>query len=291
MKEAEFRRYALDELFDHRLYSKLVEVERKGENLKLLEELTREEHSHYLFWRELGGDVSWGVKEDIKLALYLILARLFGKTFVIKYLEGHEVNTVKKYERVMEFIDENRRARLREIIEDERRHELELASMLDELIVKQLGSIALGVSDAIIELTGVLAGFAGYSGAPLQIAAAGLIVGVSAAMSMSAAAYAQAKHEKGKSPAATSAFTGIFYMLTVLVLITPLLIGLEVKSALFLSIVFALVFLAAFTFFSSVITGRRFISEYLENSSLIMSVALASYVFGHLVKGLVDHLP
>jgi len=283
-----FKRYALDELLDHELYARLAARERNERNRKLLEELARDELRHHLFWSKLAGPVRLGLGDRLRLRLLLSLSRLAGKTFTIKLLERGEAATVGEYRRAAAELGGELAAELARVIEDEELHESELASSLDELVVRQLGSIALGVSDAIIELTGVLAGFAGYTGSPLQVAAAGLIVGVSAALSMAAAAYSQAKHERGKNPRTTATFTGLFYMLTVLALVAPLLLGVPTSLGVALSLACALAILAAFSFYSAVIMERPFLREYLENAAVIMAVSLVGYAFGQIVKELTE---
>lgn len=283
-----FKRYALDELLDHELYARLAARERNERNRKLLEELARDELRHHLFWSKLAGPVRLELRDHLKLRLLLSLSRLAGKTFTIKLLERGEAATVGEYRRAVAELRGELAVELARVIEDEERHESELAGSLDELVVRQLGSIALGVSDAIIELTGVLAGFAGYTGSPLQVAAAGLIVGVSAALSMAAAAYSQAKHERGKNPRTTAAYTGLFYMLTVLALVAPLLLGVPASLGVALSLACALAILAAFSFYSAVIMERPFLREYLENAAVIMAVSLVGYAFGQVVKELTE---
>jgi VIT1/CCC1 family predicted Fe2+/Mn2+ transporter len=286
-----FKRYALDELLDHELYARLAARERNERNRKLLEELARDELRHHLFWSKLAGPVRLGLRDHLKLRLLLSLSRLAGKTFTIKLLERGEAATVGEYRRAVAELGGELAAELAKVIEDEELHESELAGSLDELVVRQLGSIALGVSDAIIELTGVLAGFAGYTGSPLQVAAAGLIVGVSAALSMAAAAYSQAKHERGKNPRTAAAFTGLFYMLTVLALVAPLLLGVPASIGVALSLACALAILAAFSFYSAVVMERPFLREYLENAAVIMAVSLVGYAFGQIVKELTGGIP
>jgi VIT1/CCC1 family predicted Fe2+/Mn2+ transporter len=286
-----FKRYALDELLDHELYARLAARERNERNRKLLEELARDELRHHLFWSKLAGPVRLGLGDRLRLRLLLSLSRLAGKTFTIKLLERGEAATVGEYRRAAAELGGELAAELARVIEDEERHESELAGSLDELVVRQLGSIALGVSDAIIELTGVLAGFAGYTGSPLQVAAAGLIVGVSAALSMAAAAYSQAKHERGKNPRTAAAFTGLFYMLTVLALVAPLLLGAPASIGVALSLACALAILAAFSFYSAVVMERPFLREYLENAAVIMAVSLVGYAFGQIVKELTGGMP
>jgi len=283
-----FKRYALDELLDHELYARLAARERDERNRKLLEELARDELRHHLFWSKLAGPVRLGLGDRLRLRLLLSLSRLAGKTFTIKLLERGEAATLSEYRRAAAELGGELAAELARVIEDEELHESELAGSLDELAVRQLGSIALGVSDAIIELTGVLAGFAGYTGSPLQVAAAGLIVGVSAALSMAAAAYSQAKHERGKNPRTTATFTGLFYMLTVLALVAPLLLGVPTSLGVALSLACALAILASFSFYSAVIMERPFLREYLENAAVIMAVSLVGYAFGQIVKELTE---
>jgi rubrerythrin len=162
-----FKRYALDELLDHELYARLAARERNERNRKLLEELARDELRHHLFWSKLAGPVRLGLGDRLRLRLLLSLSRLAGKTFTIKLLERGEAATLSEYRRAAAELGGELAAELARVIEDEELHESELAGSLDELAVRQLGSIALGVSDAIIELTGVLAGFAGYTGSPL----------------------------------------------------------------------------------------------------------------------------
>ena len=46
----------------------------------------------------------------------------------------------------------------KEIVEDEDKHEQELIDLIDEERLRYVGSIVLGLNDALVELTGALAG-------------------------------------------------------------------------------------------------------------------------------------
>jgi hypothetical protein len=90
----------------------------------------------------------------------------------------------------------------------------------------------LGVADAIVELTGVQAGFLGVTDSPLVAGIAGLIVGVAAAISMGAASYLQARAgDVGKNPAYRGVVTGLLYMLTVIALASPYFIIKDIFTA------------------------------------------------------------
>jgi len=79
------------------------------------------------------------------------------------------------------------------------RHEHALIAQLKEKRIDYIGFIVLGLADAIVEITGVHAGFLGVTGSTLIAGVAGVIVGFSAAISMGSASYLQAKQNVGKS--------------------------------------------------------------------------------------------
>ena len=75
------------------------------------------------------------------------------------------------------------KTQLAAIADDEERHETELIGLLKDERLDNMGSIALGLNDALVELTGALAGFTFAIGAPEKVAKLGLITGFAAAMS------------------------------------------------------------------------------------------------------------
>ncbi|ABL79045.1 VIT1/CCC1 transporter family protein [Thermofilum pendens] len=281
-----FAEYALDELFDSELYRRLAGIEKNPANREILEKLSQQERSHYEFWSRFSGSVELGRWDRLKLAFLVLSSRILGKVFIIKFLERHEGRVVEEYVRVLESagLSEEQREALKGIIEDEKYHEEALASQIDEFAVRHLGAMALGMSDAIIELSGVHAGFLGYTSSPIYTGISGLIVGISASMSMAAAAYLQAKQEKGKSPAVNALVTGLMYMLTVVMLTSPFFLVPSVATALAASVALAVAALAAFSYFSSVILGGNFLREFLENTSIVFLVVLVGYLFGSLVE-------
>ena len=75
------------------------------------------------------------------------------------------------------------------ISEEEDAHEKELMSMLDEDRLKYVGSMVLGLNDALVELTGTLAGLSLALQDTKLIALSGLITGISATLSMMSSEY------------------------------------------------------------------------------------------------------
>jgi len=94
--------------------------------------------------------------------------------------------------------------------------------MIDEDRLRYTGSMVLGLNDAIVELTGALAGFTLALQHTRIIAMAGVIMGIAASLSMAASEYLETKDENdGKDPIKAASFTGIAYIMVVILLISP----------------------------------------------------------------------
>jgi VIT1/CCC1 family predicted Fe2+/Mn2+ transporter len=84
---------------------------------------------------------------------------------------------------------------------EEEEHELALIAMIDEERLTYLGSVILGLNDALIELTGSLAGFTLALQKAALVGVVALIMGVSASLTMAASQYLSTRHEDaGKTP-------------------------------------------------------------------------------------------
>ena len=290
---ARFAEYARDELFDSTLYGEMAKRAKSEKNRKILEEMSKQELWHYKFWSKYSGPVKLDTVDKLRLKFYLLMSRLLGTVFTVKFLERHEEEVLQEYKRILE----NREVKdedielLEKVIRDEEEHEQYFVSQIDEFSVRYLGSIALGMADAIIELIGVQAGFIGYTSSTVITAIASLIVGVSASMSMAAAAYLQAKQEAGKKPLFSAATTGLAYILTVLALTTPFFLDIGLLYALASSLLTAILILGVFSYYSSVIFGGSFLRDYLENVGLILLVVFIGNVFGMFVKQVFGNIP
>lgn len=290
---ARFAEYARDELFDSLLYKEMARRSRREENRKVLEEMSRQEYWHYRFWSKYAGEVGLSALDRLRLRLYLLMGRVLGTVFTIKFLEKHEGETIEEYKRIYEErgVREEDLKYLEKIIRDEEEHEKYFISQIDEFAVRYLGSIALGMADAIIELTGVHAGFIGFTASSIVTGIAGLIVGVSASMSMATAAYLQAKQELGKKPLVSALSTGAAYILTVATLTSPFFTDIGLFLAFTVSVFLALLILALFSYYSSVVFERAFLKDYLENVGLIFIIVLISYFFGEFVRSIFGNVP
>ena len=146
--------------------------------------------------------------------------------------------------------------------------------------------MVLGLNDALVELTGSLAGFAFALQNTRLVALSGLIVGISATFSMASSEFLAARSE-GKSDALKScAYTGVAYLITVVLLILPYLLfePTQYIPALICMLLIIVAIIAAFTFYTSVAQDQPFRSRFLEMALISISVAVISFVVGLLAK-------
>ncbi|MEM2235358.1 MAG: rubrerythrin family protein [Desulfurococcaceae archaeon] len=240
-----------------------------------------DEHRHYVFWRSIVGECS-STPSTIKRLLLSLLLPLFGVTVTIKFIESMEKNALESYEKISSMRPELKEE-VEKIIKEEEEHEASFILGLDEGRVKYLGSIMLGISDAIIELTGIYSGALGVFVNTLSAGLTGLLAGVSAAISMTIASYAQAKHEVGKAPKTAALYTGIAYLLVVLLLALPYFLINVITSAFAAMIVAALLVIAYMSFYSSVLFKRSYLKEFIETSGLMLGVSILLFVLGNVL--------
>ena len=261
------------------IYKKIAKFAKGDENKKTLERLAAEERAHYEVWK------SYTKKEmkpsKRKVLKYTLIARLFGFTFAVKLMERGEEVAQSKYELLANEVPESVRIREQEV-----EHESALLSMLDEEKLHYVGSMVLGLSDALVELAGSLAGFTFALQNTRLVALSGLIVGISATFSMASSEFLSAKSE-GRSDAFKScSYTGIAYLLTVVALIAPYLIFTQPLIALAVMIGIIVLIIAGFTYYTSVAQDLNFRSRFFEMSGISIAVAVISFVVGILAKQL-----
>ena len=266
------------------VYRRLAEMQEDPVNRSILKGIALEEERHEAVIAKMTGEE---VKADrAKVARQIVLARLFGFTFSVKMMEATEQDAAAEY----------RKLGLHDIAEEEEAHEQNMIRMLDEERLRYSGSVVLGMSDALIELTGALAGLTFALQDLNLVALAGLVTGIAAAFSMGASEYLSSRTEKKAESAVKAAFfTWISYLLTVLLLVAPFLIfqadspefhglGPHVQ-ALMCTFAAGLLIVALFNFYLSVIEEVSFRSRFLEMAGILGVVSLISYGIGITLRG------
>ena len=268
----------LNESYIYRAISKFVKGD---ENKKTLLRLADEEEKHYNIWKHYTGKELKPNK--FKIAKYKWMARILGFTFAVKLMEKGEEIAQKEYELLAEEVEESKKIRA-----DEEEHEKALLDMLDEEKLQYVGSMVLGMNDALVELTGSLAGFTFALQDTKLIALSGLIIGISATLSMASSEFLAARSEGRTDALKSCSYTGIAHLLTVVFLILPyLLLGnSQFMLALFVMIGIVLAIIAAFSYYISVAKDEPFKSRFVEMAVISVGVAVISFVVGILAKQL-----
>ncbi len=149
------------------------------------------------------------------------------------------------------------------------------------------GAIVLGLNDALVELSGALVGLTFAIDSSSLIATVGLITGFAAALSMAASEYLSAKEDKKSNPLRLSIYTGIAYIITVLILVSPYLAIENKYSATGVMGFLAICIIAGYTKYDSVKHKESFKRKFGEMFAISASVALISFLFGLLVRRLI----
>ena len=273
------RKMQQSELTESFIYEKIAGFAKGEENRQTLLRLAKEEKAHYQIWKKYTGEELR--PEGWKVLKYTILARTLGFTFAVKLMERGEEKAQDEYEILSREVEESVAIR-----HQEEEHERALLSMLDEERLQYVGSMVLGLNDALVELTGSLAGFAFALQNNRMIALSGLIVGISATFSMASSEFLAARSE-GRSDALKScSYTGIAYLLTVVALIAPYLIfpAGQYIPALVSMLAVVIGIIAGFTYYTSVAQDRPFKSRFFEMAGISVTVAVVSFVVGILAK-------
>lgn len=259
------------EMSEYIVYTKLAKMDKK--NSEVLSKIAKDELKHYKKLKNLTQiDVApswWGV------IFYLFLAKLLGITFALKLMERNEEKAQESY----------RGLEQTELLSDEEEHEKMLLKLIDEERIEYIGSMVLGLNDALVELTGALAGLTLAIQNSKIVALSGIITGLAAALSMSASDYLSRKSEGGKKkPLRSALYTGIAYLLTVLFLVFPYMVLNQPLVSLAWTIVNAVLVILIFTFFVSVVKEENFKKNFLEMLSISMGVAAVSFLIGMVAR-------
>lgn len=277
---SDFLFFQEDEITSSIVYAKLAHIVKDSENKKTLLQIAAEEKAHYeILKRHTGKEVA---PNRWRIFKYYWLARILGLTFAIKLMEKEERDAQEVYARYPEYPE------LEKLGRDEEVHEQKLIGLINEEKLEYMGSVVLGLNDALVEFTGALAGFTlALSNAPL-IALTGSITGIAAALSMASSEYLSTKSEEGgsKHPVKAAVYTGIAYIITVVALVAPFIFIENVLIALGLMLVMALTIIALFNYYYAVARGESFKKRFLEMAILSFTVAGISFLIGYALKTL-----
>jgi VIT1/CCC1 family predicted Fe2+/Mn2+ transporter len=266
------------EITEYHIYKRLAKRIKSTENAKILDQIAEDERRHYEGWKKYSQqEVS---PNRFNVWFYYLLSMVFGFTFGVKLMEQGERAAEANYEAVAKVIPEAAQYQ-----KEENRHEQKLIDMLDEERLQYAGSVVLGLNDALVELTGTLAGLTLALQNVKLIALSGLITGIAASMSMAASEYLSTRSEETtKQPVRAAIYTGIAYIITVTLLVLPYLLFENYYLDLIIALTTAVLIIAVFNYYISVAKGESFRARFLEMAGLSLGVAAFSFVIGYLIR-------
>ena len=180
-----------NEITEHHIYKKLSDICRDAHNSEVLLRISSDELRHYGMWKQLTGiEVKPNWYNYFK---YVLIARTFGLTFAVKLMENGEKGAQVNYGALIAEVPQ-----AEAVQKDESFHESSLIAMISEEKLQYIGSVVLGLNDALVELTGTLAGLTFALQNTKLIGVAGLITGIAASLSMAASEYLSTKTEGGE---------------------------------------------------------------------------------------------
>jgi len=265
------------EITEYHIYTQLADRTKDENNAAVLRRIGNEEKKHADYWKtKTGVDVQ---PNGWKIFKTVTMARFLGLSFVLKQMEKNEGTGSKAYDDLANDFPETKM-----ISEDEKRHEKELLNMLDEEGLKYVGSIVLGLNDALVELTGALAGFTLALSDNKIISLVGLVTGISAALSMAASDYLSSKAEGDDKAKKSAIYTGVAYFFTVILLILPFLLLTDKFIALPITLAIAVLIIFGFNYYISVAKDLNFKARFFEMTFISLGVATFSFLVGYGLK-------
>jgi VIT1/CCC1 family predicted Fe2+/Mn2+ transporter len=266
------------EITEYHVYSRVAKRIGNTENAAILLRIADDEKRHADFWGQFTKEPArpnWA-----KVYLFLAMAYILGLTFALKLLEKTEDKAQVNYKEIVRHIPE-----AAAIVADEHRHEEELIGMINEERLEYVGSIVLGLNDALVELTGTLAGLSFALQNSRLIGFAGLITGIAASMSMAASNYLALRSEgQGERALRSAIYTGTAYIITVILLVAPYLLGYHYMTSLAITLLMVLLIIAGFNYYLSVAKDLPFRQRFVEMAGISLSVAGLTFVIGWLAR-------
>jgi vacuolar iron transporter family protein len=267
-----------DEIDGAAIYAFMAKKQKRKhpENAAILSQMSSDEKSHYEMWKAL-------TKKERKAHIFWkkVLTSVLGFTFVLKQMEKGEKFGQKEYEALSKSYPQASK-----MLEDEKKHEGEVEAMLDEERLHYVGSMVLGLNDALVELTGAITGVTFSLQNTRQVALTGIVTGIAATLSMMASNYLAESAEGHKDALKSSLYTGAAYLVTVALLVLPyLFFPNEMYFVAFLIMIAEVILeIAFFNYYISVAQEKPFFKHFLLMVSISLGVAAISYGIGLLAK-------
>ena len=260
------------------IYKRIASTIDDPHNRDMLLGIAGEELEHYNFWKKYTArDV---FPDRFKVIVSSLLLRVLGYTFTLKFLASRHTRSISK-EVIEKIPDSDTMLRKDEV---HKKQIIALTDLLDEKLFHYVGSIVLGLNDAIVEFVGMLAGLTFALQNNKLILITGLVSGISASLSMATSEYFSQRSEEGPykklRPLNAAFYTGISYLITAALLLLPFIILNKPYIAMPVTMGTALIIILGFTFYLSVAKSLDFKRRFAEMTLISLGVAILSFIIG-----------
>jgi VIT1/CCC1 family predicted Fe2+/Mn2+ transporter len=140
--------------------------------------------------------------------------------------------------------------------------------------------MVLGLNDALVELSGTLAGLTFAFQDTRLISLSGLITGIAATLSMAASEYLSSKADGQANAFKSSLYTGGAYIVTVILLVLPYLLIENPFIALAIMISAVVMIIFVFNLYIAVAKNLNFKKRFLQMAAISLGVAGLSFLIG-----------
>ena len=279
-----YREFAREESLAYHLYMRIAKRQKKSENRMILEGIAAQEKNHLdIFNSYLGKKaVNLEIKiPSLKLMFYTVVMYTLGVIFTLRIFEKLEAHSRQSYRDVVDEIEE-----LKDILRDEKTHEEALINILNDEKLLFASSVVLGMNDALVEISGALAGFTLAINDSFKVGTLGLITGISAALSMAASEFLSRKQDDDETPLINALYTGVAYIIVVSLLILPyFLISIPIISmGVMIGVVVFIIFV--FNYYISVAKKQPLFKNFMTMTIIALVVASISFIIGLFVDSL-----
>ncbi|MGI6360021.1 MAG: VIT1/CCC1 transporter family protein [Acholeplasmatales bacterium] len=272
-------KFAQDEALAYHLYNMVAEKQTEQSHKEILKGIANQEKEHLNKLNELLDE-----KVDInsyskgQYRFYKFILMFFGVIFTLRLFEKRERKSHIKYAKYDKEIPI-----ITEVVVEEKKHEEKLDDILKDKKLLYASSVILGLNDALIEMSGAIAGFTFAVENTKEIAIVSLIMGVAASLSMAASEFLSARADDHENPFKSALYTFITYSVVVALLILPYLF---LQKFIALGIMIGTVILIIFTFnvYLSIAKKESLIKNFLTMALIAICVSIVSFSIGILIN-------
>ncbi len=263
------------EITEYELYQKLAKTTKEPQNRDVLAHIAKDELRYYTQLKEVTGqDVT---SSAVDLYSFYWIARVFGIVFMMK-LRDFAIR--RRYASLAEDFPE-----VTSVATQEMSHIAALRDSMNEERLLYMGALVLGLNDAIVEITGAIAGFTFALQNTTLIALAGFITGIAGALSMASSEYLEKQSEPAKlSAPKAAAYTGGSYLFVAAVLVAPYFALSSYLTALVWMLALAFIIIAFFSVYSAFLLNQRFLFRFPQMLLLSFGIAFVSFLIGSMLR-------